>query len=117
MSQLSLPILVVPLSCAVPRLRVTDSKMSLRSPISRVVGSPAYFLSWGSADGCEGVDAVFAADAGRSLDHNVRADDRPGGYLHVRADDAEGADTDAAVEPGLGIDDGLGVDAAHSSCT
>ena len=40
-----LPIWVLPLSCAVPRCKVALSRITLRSPISRVVGSPAYFLS------------------------------------------------------------------------
>jgi hypothetical protein len=47
MIQLSLPSRVTPASCAVPQLNVQNSRMVLRSPISRRVGSPAYFLSCG----------------------------------------------------------------------
>jgi hypothetical protein len=38
---------VTPASCAVPQLKVQNSRIVLRSPISRRVGSPAYFLSCG----------------------------------------------------------------------
>jgi hypothetical protein len=41
--------LVTPRSWAVPRLTVTNSRMRLRSPMVRSVGSPPYFLSWGSS--------------------------------------------------------------------
>jgi hypothetical protein len=34
---------------AVPVLKVQNSRMVLKSPISRRVGSPAYFLSCGSS--------------------------------------------------------------------
>src|SRR5258706_14017761 len=47
MIQLSLPMRVTPVSCTVPQLKVQYSRMVLRSPISRTVASPAYFLSWG----------------------------------------------------------------------
>src|SRR5688572_13613345 len=46
MIQLSWPSRVTPRSWAVPRLSVTYSRMVLRSPTSRRVGSPLYFLSW-----------------------------------------------------------------------
>src|SRR5580698_8583985 len=49
MSRLSLPMRVTPLSCVVPRFTVTDSRNTLRSPISRRVGSPLYFLSCGAS--------------------------------------------------------------------
>src|ERR1041384_5893853 len=49
MIQFSLPMRVTPTSCAVPRLIVTYSRMVLSSPISTLVGSPLYFLSWGAA--------------------------------------------------------------------
>ena len=45
MIQLSLPTRVTPASSAVPRLMVTYSRMTLPSPISTAVSSPAYFLS------------------------------------------------------------------------
>src|ERR1700733_929318 len=47
-SRLSLPMRVTPLSCVVPRFTVTLSRNTLRSPISRRVGSPLYFLSCGA---------------------------------------------------------------------
>src|SRR5690606_30300692 len=47
-SQLSLPIRVTPPPPPVPRLMVVNSRMTLRSPISRRTVSPRYFLSCGS---------------------------------------------------------------------
>src|SRR5574343_126085 len=49
MIQLSSPIEVTPRSCTVPRLKVQNSRIVLRSPISKRVGSPAYFLSCGTS--------------------------------------------------------------------
>jgi hypothetical protein len=49
MIQLSLPMAVEPLSCAVPVLKVQNSRMVLRSPMRSSVGSPPYFLSCGAA--------------------------------------------------------------------
>ena len=49
MTQLSSPTRVAPASCAVPRLKVQNSRITLRSPICNSVGSPAYFLSCGTA--------------------------------------------------------------------
>ena len=46
---LSLPMRVTPSSWVVPRLTVQHSRNTLRSPISRRVGSPRYFLSWGAS--------------------------------------------------------------------
>ena len=43
------PIRVTASSCTVPRWMVTNSRILLRSPISRDVCSPAYFLSCGSS--------------------------------------------------------------------
>ena len=39
---------VTPSSWTVPRFSVTHSRITLRSPISRRVGSPWYFLSCGA---------------------------------------------------------------------
>jgi hypothetical protein len=47
MIQLSSPMCVTRASFVVPRLNVQYSRIALRSPISRRVGSPAYFLSCG----------------------------------------------------------------------
>ena len=49
MIQLSLPIVVSPRSCTVPRLIVHDSRIVLRSPITSRVRSPLYFLSCGAS--------------------------------------------------------------------
>jgi hypothetical protein len=49
MIQLSSPTRVTPASCTVPVLKVQNSRMVLRSPISSRVGSSAYFLSCGGA--------------------------------------------------------------------
>ncbi len=49
MIQLSSPMRVTAMSCTVPRLKVQNSRIVLRSPISSRVGSPAYFLSCGTA--------------------------------------------------------------------
>ncbi len=46
-SQLPSPIVVTPLSCVVPAWIVTNSRMTLPSPITVRVGSPVYFLSCG----------------------------------------------------------------------
>jgi len=48
MTQLSSPTVVTPWPWLVPRLIVTYSRNVLRSPISRRVGSPSYFLSCGA---------------------------------------------------------------------
>ena len=48
MIQLSSPTRVTPPSCTVPRLKVQNWKMVLRSPMTSSVGSPAYFLSCGA---------------------------------------------------------------------
>ena len=48
MNRLSSPMRVTPSSLVVPRFRVTNSRITLRSPISRRVGSPLYFLSCGA---------------------------------------------------------------------
>src|SRR6476620_2593795 len=49
MSQLSLPMVVRPLSCTVPICSVVNSRIVLRSPMTSSVGSPWYFLSWFAA--------------------------------------------------------------------
>ena len=49
MIQLSSPMRVTPTSCTVPVLKVQNSRIALRSPISNRVGSPLYFLSCGIA--------------------------------------------------------------------
>src|SRR6218665_867954 len=49
MIQLSSPMLVSPRSWTVPRLKVQNSRMVLRWPMTNCVGSPAYFLSCGAA--------------------------------------------------------------------
>ena len=49
MIQLSSPMRVTPTSWAVPMLKVQNSRIVLRSPISSRVGSPRYFLSCGTA--------------------------------------------------------------------
>src|SRR5689334_20920502 len=49
MIQLSLPTRVMPPACGTPRLKVQNSRIRLRSPITNSVSSPAYFLSCGTA--------------------------------------------------------------------
>ncbi|MCY1546736.1 hypothetical protein D9M68_827490 [compost metagenome] len=49
MIQLSFPTLVTPPAPGTPRLKVQNSRMVLRSPMVSSVGSPAYFLSCGTA--------------------------------------------------------------------
>ncbi|CKS57838.1 Uncharacterised protein [Mycobacterium tuberculosis] len=49
MIQLSLPTRVTPPAPGTPRLNVQNSRITLRSPMTSSVGSPAYFLSCGTA--------------------------------------------------------------------
>src|SRR6218665_2807851 len=49
MIQLSSPMLVSPRSWTVPRLKVQNSRIVLRWPMTNCVGSPAYFFSCGAA--------------------------------------------------------------------
>ena len=49
MIQLSLPTRVTPASPGEPMLKVQNSRMVLRSPMTSSQGSPAYFLSCGIA--------------------------------------------------------------------
>ena len=65
-------------------LKVQNSRMVLRSPISSRVGSPAYFLSCGSRRASELEDAVVAADGRVALDHAMRADRVPAPISRAR---------------------------------
>ena len=88
--------------------------MVLPSPISRRVGSPAYFLSCGgAADGTRLGDAVVAADGGVALDHAVRADASALVDAYLRTDQRIGGDLDVLAESRAGVDMRGGMDAGH----
>ncbi|MNP13907.1 hypothetical protein D3C76_1062070 [compost metagenome] len=59
------------------------------------------------------VDAVVPADAGRALEHHMRADDRALPDLDIGAYDRPRADLDAIGQFGRGIDDGPRINQIH----
>ena len=116
MIQLSLPTRVTPPAPGTPILKVQNSRIVLRSPITSSVGSPAYFLSCGMAPSeANWKIAVVAADRGAPLDHAMRADRGAGADPHMRADHGVRADAHRRVEFGLGIDDGRRMNLGHAS--
>ena len=104
MIQLSSPTRVTPPSCAVPRLKVQNSRIVLRSPICSSVGSPAYFLSCGAPPSEQNWKMRLSrADRRAAVDHAVRADRRAGADAHAAAPITRvGADLDAVAELGAG---------------
>ena len=73
MIQLSLPTRVTPPPPGEPMLKVQNSRIVLRSPITSSQGSPAYFLSCGIAPSeVNWKMRLSRADGGAALDHAVR---------------------------------------------
>src|SRR6218665_792698 len=102
MIQLSSPMLVSPRSWTVPRLKVQNSRIVLRWPMTNCVGSPAgFFFRRGAAEEeREGEDGVVCAQCGAPFDHAMRAYAAAGADHCLRADHGIWPDGDRRVQAG-----------------
>ena len=116
---LSSPTRVTPLPVTVPRLTVQYSRNTLRSPISRRVGSPLYFLSCGASPSeANWKTRLSAPIVVGPLTTACGPIQQRGPDDHVVADDRKGTDLDVGGRAArLRRDDCSRIDACHGTAS